>query len=101
MLPRQCAEPRERQGQAHILPRACNQGSAAGALSGRWGWRGALGKLGDRCSPSSTEVSLRTKQPARFLAHTPLPEEPTLMSSALPAGVPEASNEFLCQVWGS
>lgn len=62
----------------------------------RWRLREGSGKWGDKFIPSCMEAVPRTKQPARLLAHTPPPEEPTLMSSALPAGVPEASNEFLC-----
>lgn len=58
--------------------------------------REGLSRLGDRYVPSCPEVCPRTKLPARLLAHPPPPEEPTLMSSALPAGVLEASNEFLC-----
>lgn len=39
---------------------------------------------------------------AGLLDLTPLcSSELTLVSSALPAGVPEASNEFLCRMWGS
>lgn len=67
----------------------------------RWRVRDGLGRLGEGFASSHTEVSPRTKQSARLLAHPPLPEEPARMSSALPAGVPEASNEFLCWMWRS